>query len=197
METMIALGVVVLAGGSGERLGGVDKAALTRAGVTLLDGVLLATFAAERTVVVGERRPTVREVEWTREDPPGTGPLSGLLAGVEVLEPAAPTLVGVFATDLTRLGAQDVHKLVDALLSVPRADAALFIDAEGHRQPLAAVYRTPALIRVLRELAPLEGRPMRALVRELDVIEVPDLGASQDCDTPEQLARLDELDDGE
>ena len=189
---MTHLGVVVLAGGSGERLGHVDKAALLVGGVPLLDRVLQATSAAVRTVVVGEPRPTVRTVEWTREDPPGTGPLAGLLAGLEVLDPETTPLTGVFATDLTQLAAPDVHRLVDALMAAPDADAALFVDTEGYRQPLAAVYRTITLITTLRSLQPLAGQPMRALVKELTLVEVPDLGAAADCDTPEQLAALRE-----
>ncbi|GAB6899729.1 molybdenum cofactor guanylyltransferase [Kineosporia succinea] len=189
---MTAFATVVLAGGTGERLGGVDKAAIEVAGVSLLDGVLLATTAAETTVIVGQARPTVRDVAWAREDPPGTGPLAGLFAGVEALGPDAPGLTAVFATDLTRLGAADVRRLVNALATTPEAeaDAALFVDAEGRRQPLAAVYRTAVLTRVLRSLLPLDGKPVRALVKLLGVVEVPDHGASQDCDTPEQLARL-------
>ena len=187
---MTHLGVIVLAGGTGERLGRTDKGALQVDGVSLLDGVLQATSAAVRTVVVGEPRPTVRAVEWTREEPPGTGPLAGLLAGVEVLDPETTPLTGVFATDLTALGVADVGRLVDALRANPEADAALFVDADGYRQPLAAVYRTVTLATTLRSLQPLPGLPMRALAKELTLVEVPDLGASADCDTPEQLAAL-------
>ncbi|MBT0772681.1 NTP transferase domain-containing protein [Kineosporia sp. J2-2] len=191
---MTRLGIVVLAGGSGRRLGGVDKGALVVNGVSLLDGVLLAASSAVRTVVVGEPRPTVRDVGWTREDPPGTGPLAGLAAGVAALRPDDLDLIGVFATDLTGLTPDDVRRLTDALDGPadtgPGSEAAVFVDAEGHRQPLAAVYRAGALRRVLRELQPLEGRPMRALLRALTLTDVSDHGASADCDTPEQLATL-------
>ncbi|MGH8776871.1 MAG: NTP transferase domain-containing protein, partial [Jiangellaceae bacterium] len=44
---------VVLAGGRGSRLGGVDKPALRIGGRTLLDTALVATAAARSTVVVG------------------------------------------------------------------------------------------------------------------------------------------------
>lgn len=187
---MTHLGVVVLAGGTGERLGGVDKGALVVDGVSLLDGVLLATGTAVRTIVVGEPRATVRPVEWTREDPPGTGPLAGLLAGVELLDPEVTPFTGVFATDLPYLRAEDVERLLNVLVATPDTEAALFRDVEGYRQPLAAIYRTSALATALRELQPLTGRPMRALIRSLTVLEVPDEGAATDCDTPEQLAAL-------
>ena len=187
---MTHLAAVVLAGGSGERLGGVDKGALVVGGVSLLDNVLLATGSAVRTVVVGDRRPSVREVEWTREEPPGTGPLAGLLAGVELLDPEVTPFTGVFATDLARLHQDDVIRLLDTLVDTTDAEAALFVDPEGQIQPLAAIYRTTPLLTALRELSPLAGKPMRALVRSLTVVEVPDRGASEDCDTPAQLQAL-------
>lgn len=184
---------VVLAGGTGQRLGGVDKAALLLDGVPLLDNVLLATSSAVLTVVVGDPRPTIRTVLWTREEPPGTGPLAGLLAGVELLDPEVTPFTTVFATDLTELTADDVHRLVHALVATPDAEAALFVDAENHLQPLAAVYRTIALRTALWDLEPLDGKPMRALVRQLSIAEVPDHGASVDVDTPEQLALLKKM----
>ncbi|MCE0534258.1 NTP transferase domain-containing protein [Kineosporia rhizophila] len=187
---MTHLAAVVLAGGTGERLGGVDKGALEIGGVTLLDNVLRATESAVLTVVVGDKRPSAREVEWTREEPPGTGPLAALLAGVELLDPEVTPFTGVFATDLARLREPDVQLLLETLVATTDAEAALFVDAEGRMQPLAAVYRTTPLITALRELSPLAGKPMRALVRSLTVVEVPDRGASEDCDTPAQLQAL-------
>jgi molybdopterin-guanine dinucleotide biosynthesis protein A len=172
---MTHFAAVVLAGGSGQRLGGVDKGALEISVVT---------------VVVGDPRPTIRTVEWTREEPPGTGPLAGLLAGVELLDPEVTPFTTVFATDLTALTAEDVHRLVDVLVATPDAEAALFVDATGHLQPLAAVYRTIALVTALRDLQPLTDQPMRALLQMLTIQEVPDQGASVDCDTPEDFAAL-------
>ncbi|XVV06848.1 molybdenum cofactor guanylyltransferase [Actinosynnema sp. CA-248983] len=61
---------VVLAGGRGSRLGGVDKAAVEVGGRTLLDHALDAVRGARRTVVVGPEKP-VPGVVWTREEPPG------------------------------------------------------------------------------------------------------------------------------
>jgi molybdopterin-guanine dinucleotide biosynthesis protein A len=105
---------VILAGGSGRRLGGVDKGALVVAGLPLLDRVLLASAAARRTVVVGEPRPTVRSVVWAREDPPGGGPLAGLAAGMAELDRVAERDAGrlggldrVAERDAGRLGGPD------------------------------------------------------------------------------------------
>ncbi|MFF8511565.1 DUF6457 domain-containing protein [Streptomyces sp. NPDC015492] len=76
---------VVLAGGAARRLGGADKPGVRVGGRPLLDRVLAACRRAERTVVVGVPRPTVRPVHWTREDPPGGGPLAALDAGVRAM----------------------------------------------------------------------------------------------------------------
>ncbi|MFJ8298516.1 NTP transferase domain-containing protein [Streptomyces sp. NPDC094447] len=76
---------VVLAGGAARRLGGADKPGVRVGGRPLLDRVLAACRGAERTVVVGAPRPTVRPVHWTREDPPGGGPLAALDAGVRAM----------------------------------------------------------------------------------------------------------------
>ena len=65
---------MVLAGGRGSRLGGVDKASVVVDGRTLLDHVLDAVALAELIVVVGPRKADVPGVTWAREDPPGGGP---------------------------------------------------------------------------------------------------------------------------
>lgn len=51
---MIRFDAIILAGGRGSRLGGVDKGALPVGGRALLDRVLDAARAAERVVVVGD-----------------------------------------------------------------------------------------------------------------------------------------------
>ena len=68
------LAAVILTGGTGVRLGGVDKASIEIAGQTLLEHALTATAVADEVVVVGPQVPTSRPVTWTREDPPGGGP---------------------------------------------------------------------------------------------------------------------------
>ncbi|WP_263167868.1 DUF6457 domain-containing protein [Streptomyces sp. SCSIO ZS0520] len=77
---------VILAGGGARRLGGADKPGLRVGGRRLLDRVLTACADAERTVVVAAPRPTVRPVHWTREEPPGSGPVAALAAGLRALD---------------------------------------------------------------------------------------------------------------
>lgn len=191
--------VVVLAGGAGRRLGGVDKAALEVGGTAMLDLVLTASAAAVATVVVGAERATVRPVTWTRERPAGGGPVAGLAAGLAALDtpvpgfsPGAPAAgsrpVVVLATDLPALTASGLGRLLARAGDLAEVDAVLFEDAGGHRQPLAGIYRADRLRSALAGLGAVEGASMRRLLGGLAVVTVPDGGASADCDTPADLA---------
>ncbi|MFD3550755.1 NTP transferase domain-containing protein [Streptomyces goshikiensis] len=185
---------IVLAGGAARRLGGVDKPALPVGARTLLDRVLDACPDARTTVVVGDRRPTARPVRWTRETPPGGGPLAALDAGLH--ETAAP-LVLVLSADLPFLDRPTVRALLDAATGdAATGDGAALRDPDGRDQPLVAAYRADALRREIALLATehgtLHGLPLRALTAELDLTPVSVTGtaplASFDCDTWEDLA---------
>ncbi|WP_329382532.1 molybdenum cofactor guanylyltransferase [Streptomyces sp. NBC_01351] len=180
---------IVLAGGAARRLGGADKPALSVGGRTLLDRVLDACRDAGTTVVVGGRHPTSRPVRWTREDPPGTGPVAALDAG---LRETTAELVLVLSADLPFLDRDTVRTLLNA----PGGngwDGAMLRDADGRDQPLVAAYRAEPLRREIALLATehgsLGGLPLRALTAELDLAHVDAAPlASFDCDTWEDLA---------
>jgi len=88
------LGAIVLAGGSGTRLGGVRKPELRVGGVRLLDRVLSALVAADPVVVVGPEDLAVPDgVRLTRETPPGGGPVAAIAAAFHT----AAFDIGVFA----------------------------------------------------------------------------------------------------
>ncbi|MFG2990820.1 NTP transferase domain-containing protein [Streptomyces sp. NPDC048257] len=177
---------IVLAGGAARRLGGADKPALSVGGRALLDRVLDACPDARTTVVVGGRRPTARPVDWTREDPPGGGPVAALDAG---LRRTTAELVLVLSADLPFLDRETVRALLDA----PGADGAMLRDPDGRDQPLVAAYRAEPLRREIALLATehgnLTGLPLRALTAELDLARVTSRPlASFDCDTWDDLA---------
>ncbi|MFH8625704.1 NTP transferase domain-containing protein [Streptomyces vietnamensis] len=186
-----AYDVVVLAGGAARRLGGSDKPGVRVGGRTLLDRVLSACPDAGRTVVVAEPRPTVRPVRWTREDPPGGGPLAALGAGVR--ETGADVLL-VLSADLPFLDRDTVRRLLEALDADSGTEAALLTDAEGRDQPLVAAYRRTPLLRELvlvaeRRGGTLAGGPLRLLTGGLRLARVAaDPLASFDCDTWEDIA---------
>ncbi|MEU1227390.1 NTP transferase domain-containing protein [Streptomyces sp. NPDC005828] len=185
-----AYDAVVLAGGAARRLGGSDKPGVRIGGRTLLDRVLAACPDAARTVVVAAPRPTARPVRWTREDPPGGGPLAALGAGVR--ETGADVLL-VLSADLPFLDGVTVRRLLDALDTAPGAEAALLTDAEGRDQPLVAAYRRTPLLRELALIADrrgtLAGGPLRLLTGGLSLTRVAAAPlASFDCDTWEDIA---------
>lgn len=205
---------VVLAGGAGRRLGGVDKPALSVGGRMLLDRVLAACAGAGSTVVVGPRRPTARPVGWAREEPAGGGPLPALAAGLAGLGAGRSGVVLVLAADLPFLAADTVHALVDTLTGEPDdregaaagGDGVLLVDGDGRDQPLAAAYRIEPLRRELAllraEHGGLAGLPLRLLTGELELRRIADPTgeATFDCDTWADVAaaraRLDTASEG-
>jgi molybdopterin-guanine dinucleotide biosynthesis protein A len=177
----VGFDAVVLAGGAGRRLGGADKAEVEVAGARLLDRVLDAVAEASLVVVVGPRRRTTRSVTWTRESPPGAGPVAALAAGVARM--SAPIVV-VLAVDLPLIDAAVVGDLVAAV----EGDGAILIDASGRDQTLAGAYRRDALRRRLEGLGETVDAPVRAVVEGMSLVHVPARGAALDCDTWDDVA---------
>lgn len=180
---------VVLAGGEASRFGR-DKLLATVGGRSMLDRVLRAASGARRTVVVGPRRDVGEPAElvWTSEQPPGAGPLAGLAAGLRHC--AAPVVV-VLAADMPLLDRSVVERLVGALDAPEPIDVAALADATGRLQPLAAAYRSEPLLAALAGLGDPAGQGMLRLLDRLRPFPVPDHRAATDCDTPEELERLE------
>lgn len=186
---------VIPAGGTARRLDGMDKAMLVVAGTTLLERVLTAVVRARTVVVVGPERPVAGSIvgsiagsiSWAREDPPLSGPLAALATG---LRHGTAEHVVVAACDLPHFTGSTVDALLTALDAAPYADGAVLVDATGRRQPLAAVYRRPALTTALTAIGDPRDRPVRLLTDALTLVEVPDALAAVDIDTPEDLTNL-------
>lgn len=156
---------LVLAGGRGSRLGGVDKAGLVVAGRPLLERVLAATAEAQHTVVVG---PVTAPpgVLVTSEDPPGGGPVAGIAAGLAVLPGGAPWVLVLAVDQPGAAGA--ARALLATLEDVPgTADAVCHRDPDGHPQWLLSAYRRPALEAALTPHGTGHGVSVRALVSGL------------------------------
>ncbi|GAB7181967.1 molybdopterin-guanine dinucleotide biosynthesis protein A [Kitasatospora sp. Ki12] len=188
--------VIVPAGGAARRLGGADKPGLTVGETTLLDRVLAACADARTTVVVGPARPTTRTgVRWTREQPPGGGPVAAVAAGLDLV--TADTVL-LLAADLPFLDRRTVRRLAAALEEAgPAVDAAVLVDAGGRDQPLAAAYRTAPLRAALTALGDPAGQPLRRLVGALARLRVADTdNVAYDCDTWEDLEQARERDRG-
>ena len=174
---------IVLTGGSGRRLGGVDKAALVVDEVRLLDRVLEALQDARRVVVVGPECDTARPVRWTREEPAGTGPMAAIAAGLEHV--SAP-VVAILAVDLPFVTCETVTRLVGAC----DRDGAVAVDDGGKEQPLLAAYRTESLRSAIDRAGDVKGVAVRAIVEGLDMSEVHAPEASFDIDSPADLAGI-------
>ena len=174
---------VVLAGGRGSRLGGVDKGGVEVDGVPLLERVLAAVAPDAPGVVVGPGRPTSRPVAFTREDPPLGGPVAGLYAGLDALPRPLPTLVAVTAVDMGWLRPDTFARLVAAARG---RDGAFLHAADGWRQ-LCGVVRAERLAAV--RPATTDGVSVRRLLAPLDLAEVAPTGReSDDVDTWDDLA---------
>jgi molybdopterin-guanine dinucleotide biosynthesis protein A len=187
-----AYDVVVLAGGSARRLGGIDKVLLPVAGRPLLERVVAAAGGGRTVTVVGPRRVMAGAevpIQWVREDPPGSGPLAALAAGAR--DGAAPVVV-VLAADMPFVDADVVARLVLAA-SADGMDGAVVVDGADRPQPLAAAYQRTALDEALTAIGDPADRPVRLLLPRLRLAHVPDPRAALDCDTADDLAAADRL----
>lgn len=179
---------IILAGGAGKRLGGVDKAALSIGGRTLLERTLDAVSGARQVVVVGEQPAAAADERVTvvRERPAGGGPAAAIGAGVKALEGSASVAV-VLACDMPGI-ATVLPVLLDALASAPAADGVLARDGD-RVQYLAGVHRLTALRAAVESHDTLQGASVRALMDALDLhtVDVP-TGSTADIDTWDDAA---------
>ncbi|MBK0417631.1 NTP transferase domain-containing protein [Leucobacter sp. CSA1] len=179
---------VVLAGGRGSRLGGVDKAAVLLRETRLVDRVLAAARAAgaRRCVVVGPESAGELADAVVREDPPFAGPLAALAAGLAAVR---EEWVLLLPCDLEHPG--PVCAALTGALPARGPDGIRLLDTAGRPQWLAGVYRASALRAGIDALGGRTAdRPLRlafaaARVREVRAPE----GATADIDTAEDLER--------
>lgn len=188
---------VVLAGGSGRRLGLVDKPALRIDGRTLLS-VALAAVAPARTVVVGPARTLPEGILQVREDPPGGGPAAALAAGLVVLglDGGADEFVAVLASDLPGIDGVTVESLTRALF-VAGANGAVLQDTDGRTQYLAGVWRLGPLVAAVGSRSSWHGGRLADLLEPLIGVRVPaPPSVTDDIDTPADLAKWQVPDPG-
>lgn len=182
---------IILAGGRGSRLGGIDKAELVVRGERLVDRVVAAAREAGvgQIVVVGPERSGLEGCTLVTESPRFGGPLAALAAGMPSTTAGSVLLL---ACDLVH-PAQVVDRLLAEEWPPRGAQAVVLRDLEGRAQWLAARVDTGAMRAGLAAAAregELAGRPLRHAFRTLEVrfVDAPD-AALADIDTPEDLAR--------
>lgn len=200
---MIRHDAIVLSGGRGSRLGGVDKGAVPVAGRALLDRVLDAVSRAERVVVVGDG-PVPAGVLLTREEPAYGGPAAGVVAGVRALRaasgpeeppagmPAPAPVVLVLACDLpfAAAGVALLRAAAEGDGELADVDGWSLAEPDGRLQWLFGLYRISALDRAAAVLGDPTDRSMGALLGGLRLRAVPaPASITTDIDTPEDLDR--------
>lgn len=206
---------IILTGGRSSRLDSVPKSEFVVEDSTLLDRTLRSAAGSRRTVVVGHAPAAAMpdDVILVREEPPFSGPVAAIAAGIaallatseaesEVEMDAAGThlesdAVLVLACDMPHIGLA-VPALLLALAEASDTDGVIAVDAGNRRQPLAALYRTNALQAALEASAdstgndgPLANLSMSRLLDHMTLTEVrvPEK-ATDDVDTWDDALRL-------
>lgn len=177
---------IVLCGGSARRLDGADKKTVVVGGMSLLDRAVAAVGDAVTIIAVGPAVPTTADVIWTRERPPGGGPVAGLAAGLPL---ATQPLVVVLGVDFPFVDRPCIERLVAA---AGDGDGAILADGSGRLQFLVAAYKRAALIDSLADRDPSE-MAMGELVADLSLEVLDDPRAGRDCDTWEEVIFANEL----
>lgn len=177
---------IVLCGGSARRLDGADKGAVMVGGRSLLERAIEAVGAAEKIVAVGPERGTSAQVAWTREDPPGGGPVGAIAAG---LEATTADVVVVLGVDFPFVDPGCIRRLLDARGD---RDGAILADGTGHPQFLVGAYKRSALMDRSTDAEPRD-RPVRDLVADLDLEILVDPRSTRDCDTWDDVAEAERL----
>lgn len=180
---------LVLCGGQGRRLGGVEKALLPWGGDTLLAAVLARLAPQVGVVAINANRAFERYAAfgrpvWPDETDALPGPLAGWLAG---LHRAGTDWLLSVPCDTPRLPADLAERLAAAVGSAPLAIAAT---VDGPQPVFALLHR-----RLAAPLAAALARGERGVARfaraqGAAVVGFDDAAAFADADTPDDLARL-------
>jgi molybdenum cofactor guanylyltransferase len=189
---------LLLTGGASRRLGQ-DKATLEFRGERLVDrAARLLEAATSPAIEVG---PGWSGLPWTREDPPGTGPLAAMAAGALLLRRGGhrgPALV--LAVDMPLVSGS----LLALLARHPSSGCVVPVDGAGFPQPLCARY-SPAALAAAPGLSAAGCSSPMALLEHTDVTwlapaaweaEAGSPSAFADIDTDEDLARMRSSVDG-
>lgn len=172
---------IIVVGGGARRLDGVAKPWLHVDGVTILDRILDAVDPhVSRCILVGECPVDWARngIEWTREEPAGSGPAVAVATGLQLLDDTIEEVL---------LVAGDAPFIAEPLALLMNAEIhndGVAIESEGQVQFLCARLRHHALARAVAA----GGSSMRSIYDLLEVRTVPAL--LRDADTWEDVALL-------
>lgn len=196
-------GLVILGGGTGQRLGGASKPDLVVRGRRALEWALASEPGIPHVCVVPESVTVPSDVIRVMEEPPRSGPAAGFVAGVQALlqvlaEDTKSRWIGLVPVDAplaTLTFPLLLEAVEDSISQGHRVDGALAY-AAGHRQNLIGIFSLDAV----RNFAVSQwvNRSMRTLLKELDTInvEVPESWVA-DIDTPSDLLRAQMAENGD
>ncbi len=179
--------VIILTGGTSKRFGS-DKSQAIIGGISLIERILASIPSEFETVIVGPD-PMIRTSLYrtVQENPIGGGPVAGFKAGLEI---CTSEIVVLIATDMPFAVSRTLH-LMDSMK--PHDDAVMYVDAEGFKQSLAAIYRVEAVERALSLMGNADGQSMQRMLSYLQIREIAMskevAQALIDIDTPEDLER--------
>ena len=179
--------VIVLTGGTSKRFGS-DKSQAKIDGVSLIQRILTSIPSEFETIIVGPD-PMIHNAHYrtVRESPIGGGPVAGFEAGLEI---CTSEIVVLIATDMPFAVSRTLH-LLESMK--PHDDAVMYVDAEGFKQSLAAVYRVEAVERALSLMGNADGQSMQTMLSHLQIREIvmskEVAQAFSDIDTTDDLER--------
>lgn len=207
---------LILAGGTGVRVGGINKPFLEVAGRTLLEWTL-EYVPAERVILIAPddvaTLPGAEGLERVVEDPPLSGPMAGFVAGCRYLANSRlsdlglchDARVGLIPVDAPLSGR--ALAVLDAAIAMgePWSGASVVLaSVDGYRHPVVGVWRLDVALTAAAELerqAKESGRaPRRSMKALLDVVESTggtvvnvevDPILVDDIDTPEDAIRVE------
>ncbi|PQZ98656.1 molybdopterin-guanine dinucleotide biosynthesis protein [Arthrobacter sp. MYb211] len=192
---MMAADALILAGGRGSRLGGLDKAELLLGGQRLVDRVVRACREAVngQVIVVGPESAGTQADVVLREEPAFAGPLAAVAVGLRAV---TADWVVVLSCDLEYPAA--VCEALSAAIDASGTDGVVLVDDNERTQWLAGCYRTEPLREACEALGDgVVNAPVRRAFNNLRLSRANiSVEKSADIDTPEALeeARLRQKD---
>jgi molybdenum cofactor guanylyltransferase len=202
MEDMqLARSAVILAGGTGRRMGfGVEKSLLDLCGRPLIRRIADTLLQTSQEVVVVARNPeqvarlrlVIPEARFACDPVKGFGPVAGLAAGFMAVRGDYTAAVGC---DLPFLNSKVIEKLFELCQGF---DAAVPMEENGVKETMHSVYRTEAARGAFSRSLELGERKIRAPLERLKVRLVsvkdlrsidPDLLTFYNLNRPEDLEK--------
>jgi molybdopterin-guanine dinucleotide biosynthesis protein A len=176
--------VIILTGGTSTRFGS-DKSQAKIGGVSLIERILTSIPSEFETVIVGPD-PNILNAHYrtVQESPISGGPVAGFKAGLGICMSENVVLI---ATDMPFAVSRTLH-LLESMK--PHDDAVMYVDKEGFKQPLAAVYRVEAVERALSLMGDAHGQSMQAMLSHLKIREI-----AMSKEVEEALSDIDTIED--